>query len=240
MRRMNWEEFLAALAAMPEGQKLVDAGKAFQESWKGELSKKNGENQTLRSRAKDAEGKVTALQANVTKLNDHFGWDENTDLDEALVQLSKNKNASPDLVNKLARLEAKMKEQANQQAQSLADERGKRHSILKQDAIRKALTQENAANPDALLDLFSGKVKIEEETDNLFLDDGKGGQLSIGDGIKGWMAENPWAVSNKQNPGAGSGGGDGAGGKGSFGQSLAKEIAASSKQSAEGQVNYFG
>lgn len=237
---MNWEEFLAALAAMPEGQKLVDAGKAFQESWKGELSKKNGENQTLRSRAKDAEGKVTALQANVTKLNDHFGWDENTNLDDALVELSKNKNASPDLLTKVARLEAKIKEQATQQEKSLADERGKRHAILKQDAIRKALTQENAANADALLDLFSGKVKIEEETDNLFLDDGKGGQLSISEGVKSWMAENPWAVSNKQNPGAGSGGGDGAGGKGSFGESLAKEIATSAKQSSESQVNYFG
>jgi hypothetical protein len=237
---MNWEEFIAALAAMSDGQKFVDAAKSFQESWKGELSKKNGENQTLRTRAKDAEGKLTTLKTNVTKIHDHFGWDENTDLDDALVELSKNKNVSPDLIKKLERLESKMKEEAAKNAKSLEDERGKRHTIIKQDAIRKALAKENAANPDALLDLFAGKVKIEEETDNLFLDDGKGGQLSIDDGIKSWMSENPWAISNKQNPGAGSGGGDGAGGQGSFGQSLAKEIATSSKQSSEAQVNYFG
>lgn len=231
---MNFEELLKLLGAQANATELTAAATAFNESWKAEMSKKNAENKTLRERAKTAEADSKAKGERLEDIYDGLGWDEETDIAEATAAVKKGQNVNPDMQKRLERMQRNHAEEKKALTDQLATLQGEKTDRTKRDALRAELAGANAANPDAILDLFLGKVEVGEDGSVSF-SDGK----ALKDGVAAWFAENAWAVKNSQTPGAGSNGNQNAGGgqgkatENSFGAQLAKEVAGGPGAAAE-------
>lgn len=55
--------------------------------------------------------------------------------------------------------------------------------------------------------LLEGNVQAKEDDSLVFMDGEK--EISIDDGVKGWLGKNPWAVKNMAQGGGGTGGAGG-------------------------------
>ena len=76
--------------------------------------------------------------------------------------------------------------------------------------MQAALAKGNALNPESMVKLVADSI-IAKDDDSLVFKNGDK-ELSIDEGVKAWLAENPWAVKNTASGGAGSGGGKGGSG----------------------------
>lgn len=84
-----------------------------------------------------------------------------------------------------------------------AAERTKRIQTAINSQLVSALTKGKAIKPDVFSNLLAGNV-IAKDDDSLVYKNGDK-EISVTDGVKAWLTENPWAVKNDSNPGAGSG-----------------------------------
>lgn len=241
---MSLEELLAALAKLPEGSKFAEALKAIIAAKEAELGQKATQYKTLTKALKETEGKLTLASDRLTKLYDHLGIDEDVeDLDEALAEAAKtNKKGGDDaLTKRLEKLEKSRRLDKETSDKLLAEERGKRHDLLKRQTLLSALTTGNAARADELVGLLSGMVEIGDNDELTFVDE-KGQSVKVEDGVKGWLAARPEFVKNTQNSGAGSGPGGGKGGNegGELGKQVATKVAETTKASIDAQAHFFG
>ena len=234
---MNFEELLKALGGLENGPALTSALTSLNESFKSELSRKNKENQTLRERAKTAEADAKGMKERLEDIYDGMNWDEETDLAEALAVVKKGQGVAPDMQKRLERLQKNFNEEKGKLTEELTALRGEKTDRLKRDALRKELS--NAHNPDAIIDLFLGKVEVGEDGAVSF-SDGK----ALKDGVAAWFTDNAWAVKNSQVPGAGSNGnqtaGGGQGGDDNQNLSFGAQLAKSTHTGTPGAENpYF-
>lgn len=231
---MTFEEFLKLLGGQANATELTAAATAFNESWKASQAKKNGENQSLRERAKKAEEALKAKNERLEDIYDGLGWDEETDIAEAAAAVKNGQKVNPDMQKRIERMQKTHTEEKKFLTDELATLRGEKTDRTKRDALRAELAGANAANPEAIIDLFLGKVEVGEDGAVSF-SDGK----ALKDGVAAWFTENAWAVKNSQVPGAGSYGNQNAGGgqtkpnENSFGAQLAKEVAGGPGAAAE-------
>ena len=240
---MTLEELLAALAKTPEGQKFVDAINAIIAVKDGEVTKAKNDLKTTKTAAKESETKLKAAAERLTKLQDHLGIDDDTeDLDEALETAMKSKGKGGDeaLLKRLQKLESDRKKDKADAEALLATERGKRHEAIKSQAIITALTAGKAIKPEKLIALLQNSVKVNED-DTLTFTDENGSEIKVDEGITAWLKANPEFVSNSQQPGSGSTGGNGGAGEGNdFAKNLAIENSKSAEVASKGQETYFG
>lgn len=240
---MTLEELLKALGAVQDGQKLVDAVKAIVEGKDGEITQKATQNRTAAKALKDVEDKLKASNEKLKKFADHIGVDEDAeDLDAALAEAAKagKKGGDDALLKRLEKLETSRKKDKEDADKLLAEERGKRHALLKGEAIKSALTAGNATRADELVGLLTGRVQIGDDDLLTFTDD-KGQSVKVEDGVKAWLSTRPEFVKNPQTPGGGSGGGTGGGTDtgGSLGKELAQQYGTTQKAAVDAQSHYF-
>lgn len=82
-------------------------------------------------------------------------------------------------------------------------EHQKRINTAMHSALQSALTKGNALNPEAFIKLLTDQVTVGDD-DALTMKVGDKA-VSIDDGVKEWLTQNPWAVKNTASGGAGSG-----------------------------------
>lgn len=88
-------------------------------------------------------------------------------------------------------------------------EHAKRVKAAIRSELISALTNGKAIQPEAMLKIIEGNVSIGDDDKAVYK---VGDQsLSIEEGVKGWLKENPWAVKAEIQPGAGGGSQGGAG-----------------------------
>lgn len=91
--------------------------------------------------------------------------------------------------------------------QKAAAEREKRIGASRTAALQSALSKGNALSPEAFVKLLEGNVTAKEDDSLVFMDGDK--EISIDDGVAGWLGKNPWAVKNTAAGGGGTGGAGG-------------------------------
>lgn len=241
---MTLEELLAALAKLPEGTKFAETLKSLIATKEAEIAQKGTQCKALTKTLKESEEKLRAASERLSKLHDHLGIDEDVeDLDGALADAAKNgkKGSDEALAKRLEKLEKSRKLDKEAADKLIAEERSKRHDLLKKQTLLSALTAGNAARADELVGLLSGMVEIGDNDELAFVDE-KGQSIKVEDGVKGWLAARPEFVKNTQNPGANSGPGGGKGGSdgGELGKSVAAKVAETAKASNDAQAHFFG
>lgn len=244
---MTLEELLAALDKLPEGSKFAEALKAIIAAKEAEIAEASTKTKTGSKAQKELEKKLKATEEKLAKVFDTLGIDEDDDLETAIADLNKNTKTKGDevLLKRLEKLEKARKAEKETLEQQLNDERGKRHNATKRQELLKALTENNAARPEDLVDMLFGKVEIGDD-DSLSFADEKGGSVKVGDGVKGWLSSRPEFVKNSQNPGGGSNANpfktpsDKDGKPLSLGASLAKQTADNTKVAFDAQTHFFG
>ena len=146
-----------------------------------------------------------------------LGVDDETGIESiaaTLAALSKT-GAKPDEIGKqIAALSEQVKtltDAAAASEQQAQTEKDKRIAAIKANKALAALQAGNAANPEVISKLILDKLVAKDDDNLVYSDDGK--EISVEDGVKNFLAANPWAVKNVQNPGGGSGPGGDAGGR---------------------------
>lgn len=248
---MTMEQFLKLLEGADKGKELTEFINAhlasIDETSKAEVGKRNKENQTLRERTKQAEAKATALQDKAELLAGKLGVDlDDEDLDGSLEKASqgKGKEADPQLMRRLEKLEKQLKAEREAGTKSIAEEKAKRHDLLLRKSLQDALAENKAIRPDQLVELLKGRAKVGEDDSVVFVSD-KGDEVDIKTGVKAYMDQFPEFRSNSQAGGAGSGGSTGEkGGKEDPGVALAKSLAKQANQAdqsaAKARAAIFG
>lgn len=245
---MTLEELYAALAKLPEGSKLAEALKAIIAAKEAEFAETAGKSKTATKERKELEKARKAAQDKLDKIFEKLNIDEDDDIDVVLDSLDRNVKTKGDeaLLKRIEKLEKARKTEKADFDKQLVEERGKRHTATKRTELLKALSENNAANAEDLIDLLMSKVEIGDD-DSLTFTDEKGSAVKIGDGVKNWLATRPNFIKNAQNAGAGSGTTtepfttkttDGK--VLNFGASLAKQTADNSKAALTAQNHFFG
>lgn len=86
-----------------------------------------------------------------------------------------------------------------------AEEKAKRIQSAMKSQITAALTDGKAVKPDVFAQVLLGNVSAKDDGSLVYKDGDK--ELSVADGVKGWLEANPWAVKNDSHPGSGMSGG---------------------------------
>lgn len=239
---MTWEEFLAALAKAPDGDKLVAAIKAIVQGKDEEIRRKTNELSLAKKATKDLDSNAKSLKERLAKFFDALGIDEDIeDLDAAIAEAVKvaKKGGDDALLKRLEKLERERKKDKEESDKLITEERAKRHDLLKRQTILSALNAGEAARAEDLVGLLTGMVQLGDDDSLTFINE-KGEAVKVEDGVKAWLNTRPEFKKNPQNAGAGShGGAGGGGGEGSFGKQLAEQNAAAQKAATEAQSHYF-
>ena len=236
------ESLLEFLKKTPGGEAYVVTIETMETAYRQEIDRKTTDNKVIRQKATDAEKSLKTLKENYSKVMTHLGIDEDTeDLESDLQNIASSKDANSDLQRKYDSLKKKYdKDVADKEGEILA-ERNKRHDLLKSNAVLTAITGK-VHNPSEISKLILASVKVGDDDNLLFVgQDGK--EISIEDGVKGWIANNTWAATNQQQPGGGSNGGKGGSAGGdeasSFVANLAQNNAKANQDVAKSQELYF-
>ena len=164
----------------------------------------------LQDEAKANKEKLELATNKVEKFADALGVSEDSEtLDEDIANVLKSKNNGDALLQKkVDRLTRQLADKTKDLTDQLNAERNKRHESMIKTALLSELTAQNAVDPNTLVNMFKGDVRVNEDDSMSFGEDNK----SIKDGVSAWLQEHPAFVSNKQKAGAGGGNGNSAGG----------------------------
>lgn len=213
------EEITKALEGLEDGTEFIAGLKTLSE----EIGKKNREAQGLRTRLKTAEDSIGTVNGKFSKVAAFIGLeDEAEDLEAALEALKekqiaaggKGSKSAPEiaeLTSQLNQLKRDMKKISDDKVgfeKAAGEEKAKRHTVLRDLALRNALEAGKAVKPQRLTKMLVNNVKIMDDDSLIFVND-DGSEVTIDEGVKSFLTENPEFVVNPQNPGAGGGGGNG-------------------------------
>lgn len=212
------EEITKALEGLEEGADFI----AGLQSLTGEIKKKNNEAQNLRTRLKTTEDNITAVNDKFSKVAAFIGLEDEVEDIEAALEALKQKQADggkkgqpvPEVaeltsqLNQLKRDMKKLSEDKSTFEKVAGEEKNKRQSVLRDLALQKALVAGKAIKPDRLAKMLVGNIKIAEDDAMIFISD-DGTEVTVEEGVKSFLTENPEFVINAQNPGGGGGGGNG-------------------------------
>lgn len=218
----------ATLATLANDIKEFDAG------YLDELKTKNTEIRGLNDKVKGfdtSKGQFDVIKGNYTKVLKALDLDEDLeDIDTELASLSEKLQAGElaskskgELENQIATLTKshtstvkELTKLANEKTlleSTVATERTKRQTAIKDRTIMSALADNKVIKPKEIAKILAHSVKVNDD-DTLTYINAKGEEVEFEEGIKSWVTENPEFISNEQNPGSGSGGGAAGGGVG--------------------------
>jgi len=216
------EEITKALEGLEEGTEFVAGIKSLAD----EIGKKNREAQNLRTRLKTAEESIESVNGKFSKVAQFIGLEDEIEDIEAALEALKNKKEegkgaegqdgkkSPEVaeltsqLNQLKRDLKKISDDKSTFEKVASEEKIKRQSVLRDLALQKALVAGKAVKPDRLAKVLVGNIKISDDDTMIFISD-DGTEVTIDEGVKSFLTENPEFVINAQNPGAGGGGSNG-------------------------------
>lgn len=212
------EEIIKAVEGLDDGAEFV----AGLQVLSGEIKKKNNEAQNLRTRLKTAEDSIAAVNGKFSKVSAFIGLEDEAEDLEAALEALKTKQKTPgkgdsspeiaELTSKLAQLTRDMKKISDDKSlfeKTAGEEKAKRHTVIRDLALRNALEAGKAVKPKNIAKMLVNNVKIGDDDSLIFTQD-DGTEVTVDEGVKSFLTENPEFVVNGQNPG---GGGGGAGGK---------------------------
>ena len=224
MAKKTKEEILKALEGIEGGADFVAGFNALTANAdKSAKSAKDLQEQLDKLKESDK-----ALTDNYNKLFDFIGLSADTkDIDAALKEIKEKQAADKDGKGggqgdiELANLKSQLNElkrnikAATEKNQALektaAEEKSRRHTLMKNLALQKALTDNKAIEPSITAKLMSDRVKINDD-DSIIFTANDGSEVTVEEGVKSFLELHPQYLANHQLPGAGGGVG-GAGGR---------------------------
>lgn len=172
----------------------------------------------LETKLQDYEGKVGSLTDRYNKVADFVGLQDGVeDVEAALAELKKqkaegDKTLGPqitELTSQLNEMKRNLKKITDEKANSekiAGEERAKRHSMIRDMELRNALEEGKAVKPSITARLLMNNVKVLDDDRIIFVGD-DGAEVTVSEGVKSFLSNNPEYVINSQNPGGGGGGG---------------------------------
>ena len=188
---------------------------------KKEFNSKTKEVNTLNDKLTKANEELASKKEVEDKLKiiaDAFEVDANAeDLDKVIEEakdiLVKNAGGgtTPDEVKALKRDLAKatrdrdkFSDEVKSLSEQLEGEKTMRISSAKRAAIQKALVDNKIIKPEQMIDLFFGRVNVDEDGTTMTMKGSDGSELTIGDAIADWAKDNPEFVIANAKGGIGS------------------------------------
>lgn len=201
---MDYKEALAEIEKLENGADIITAIKT-------ETGRLGAEAKNHRLSGEKASGKLKSLLSNL-------GLEDTDDVADKAKELKTTLDAfnaggkSPDEVQKQVAALTKqldtVKTQLTDMTQKAETEKGKRIAALKHSLAVDALTKGNAASPEAMAKLLDEYLVVGDDEKVIYKFGDK--EMSVADGVKGWLTDNAWAVkANAQSGGGASVGGAG-------------------------------
>lgn len=183
---MTYAEVLALLEGMEKGSDLINAIKA-------EVAEKNREAQNLRERLKKSEAKILSIK--------EAGID--TDSEDIVSEIDKIKNnKKPALSEEQKRIKA-LEDRIAAAEKSENEAKSKLQQKLKTSAVRTVLEKLKANDPDFLAETLVSKIKLGDDGESMFYD-ADGNNVTLEEGVSGFLKSKPHFINNAQVAGSGS------------------------------------
>lgn len=198
---MTLKEIYERLEKVEGGTELISAIKA-------EVTVINNEAAKHRNASKESAAAAKKLSAILSGL----GLDDGEDLENRISEMKTTldgiaaKGGKPDefllKFNKMEKNVGTLQEQLAAALKEAADEKAKNLTSAKLNLALEELTKGNATNPKEIAKIIMGNIAGDAADALVFkTDDGK--EISVADGVSGWLKGNSWAVKATNNPGSG-------------------------------------
>lgn len=203
---MELKDIYANLEKVENGAEIIAAVKA-------EIAALNNEAKKHRMANDAASAKNKAILEALGLEDSDDVADKARELKSTLDGFAQDGKTPNDVAKQIAQLNkdfANLKGKYAEMEKTAQAEKTKRFDAMKTNALIDALTKGNAAAPKDMARLIADKLVINEDETISYVDGDN--NMSVDDGVKGWLGANTWAV--KANPQGGGGAPAGAGGTG--------------------------
>ena len=201
---MEMKQVYEALEKVENGADLIAA-------IKGEINTLNNEAKKHRTAGEQSATKLKSILEAVGLADGDDVVDKAKGLKTTLDQFAQGGKKPDDVAKQITDLTAqvgKVTKQLAEMTETAKVEKTKRLDGMKMAKAVELLTKGNAASPQNMAKLLEGSIVVKDD-ESLAYTDSDGKEISLEDGVNGWLKENSWAV--KAN-GAGGGGSNGGGG----------------------------
>lgn len=203
---MELKEVYTALEKVENGAELITAIKA-------EVNKLNNEAKRHREAGEQSGKKLKDVLEAIGIADDDKSIEKAKELKGTLDTFAQG-GKKPDEVAKQISTLTKQVETVTQQladmTKTATEEKAKRLNGMKNQKAVELLTKGNAASPAQMAKLLEDSIVIKDD-ESLAYKDAEGKEISLEDGVKGWLKDNAWAVKVNGQGGGGSNGGGGSG-----------------------------
>ena len=201
---MDMKQVYEALEKTENGADLITA-------IKGEINALNNEAKKHRTAGEQSAAKLKNILEAVGLADGDDVVDKAKGLKATLDQFAQS-GKKPDEVAKqitdLTAQVAKITKQLKDETQKAADEKAKRLDGMKMSKAVELLTKGNAASPQNMAKLLESNIVVKDD-ESLAYTGADGKEISLEDGVNGWLKDNSWAVKANGTGGGGSNGGGG-------------------------------
>lgn len=204
---MDMKDVYAALEKLDNGADLITA-------IKGEINTLNNEAKKNRIAGEHTAEKLKNVLAGLDLEDADDVADKAKNLKAALDTFAQGGKKPTEVAKQIIDLTAqvnKATKQLDAMTKTAQAEKAKRLDGMKMAKAVELLSKGHAASPENMAKLLEGSIIVKDDESLAY--NGKDGEISLEDGVAGWLKENSWAV--KANGGGGSGSPNGGNGGGS-------------------------
>ena len=194
---MDMKDVYAALEKLDNGADLITA-------IKGEINTLNNEAEKNRVAGEHTAEKLKNVFAGLDLEDADDVADKAKNLKAALDTFAQGGKKPTEVAKQITDLTAqvnKVTKQLDAMTKTAQAEKTKRLDSLKMAKAVELLSKGHAASPENMAKLLEGSIIVKDDESLAY--NGKDGEISLEDGVAGWLKENSWAV--KANGGGGSG-----------------------------------
>lgn len=204
---MDMKDVYAALEKLDNGADLITA-------IKGEINTLNNEAKKNRIAGEHTAEKLKNVLAGLDLEDADDVADKAKNLKAAFDTFAQGGKKPTEVAKQITDLTAqvnKVTKQLDAMTKTAQAEKAKRLDGMKMAKAVELLSKGHAASPENMAKLLEGNIIVKDDESLAY--NGKDGEISLEDGVAGWLKENSWAV--KANGGGGSGSPNGGNGGGS-------------------------
>lgn len=194
---MDMKDVYAALEKLDNGADLITA-------IKGEINTLNNEAKKNRIAGEHTAEKLKNVLAGLDLEDADDVADKAKNLKAALDTFAQGGKKPTEVAKQITDLTAqvsKVTKQLDAMTKTAQAEKAKRLDGMKMAKAVELLSKGHAASPENMAKLLEGSIIVKDDESLAY--NGKDGEISLEDGVAGWLKENSWAV--KANGGGGSG-----------------------------------
>lgn len=194
---MDMKDVYAALEKLDNGADLIT-------TIKGEINTLNNEAKKNRIAGEHTAEKLKNVLAGLDLEDADDVADKAKNLEAALDTFAQGGKKPTEVAKQITDLTAqvnKVTKQLDAMTKTAQAEKTKRLDSLKMAKAVELLSKGHAASPENMAKLLEGSIIVKDDESLAY--NGKDGEISLEDGVAGWLKENSWAV--KANGGGGSG-----------------------------------